>query len=192
MAAIIGPMATRNRKGNLAITLETAATAGAQAHVASARHPILRHWLEAVPDDRFAHLVKDATRSFQRALQSRLSLHDVPFGHWTFLRVLWERDGLTQKQLSDEVGVMEPTTLMAVRAMEARGWVERRQRAENRKNVHVYLTVAGRALKDLLVPLAEEVNRVGARDIPAEDVATARRVLLAIITNLAEDAAEAK
>ncbi|MBL8309867.1 MAG: winged helix-turn-helix transcriptional regulator [Burkholderiales bacterium] len=153
------------------------------------RHSILRHWLEAVPDDRFAHLVKDATRSFQRALQSRLSQHDVPFGHWTFLRVLWERDGLTQKQLSDEVGVMEPTTLMAVRAMEARGWVERRQRAENRKNVHVYLTDAGRALKDVLVPLAEDVNRVGASGISADDVATARRVLLAMITNLAEDSA---
>ena len=91
-----------------------------------------------MPNDRFAHLVKDATRSFQRSLQMRLARFDVPFGHWTFLRALWERDGLTQKQLSDEVGVMEPTTLMAVRAMEARGWVQRRRRADNRKNVHVY------------------------------------------------------
>ena len=81
---------------------------------------ILRHWREAVPDDRFAHLVKDATRSFQRALQVRLVEHEVPFGHWTFLRVLWEADGLTQKQLSDEVGVMEPTTYTVVRAMELR------------------------------------------------------------------------
>ena len=149
---------------------------------------ILRHWREAVPNDRFAHLVKDATRSFQRSLQMRLARFDVPFGHWTFLRALWERDGLTQKQLSDEVGVMEPTTLMAVRAMEARGWVQRRQRAENRKNVHVYLTDAGRALKDTLVPLAEEVNASGAKGLTADEIAVARRVLLTMITNLAEDA----
>jgi len=28
---------------------------------------ILRHWREAVPDDRLAHLVKDATRALVRA-----------------------------------------------------------------------------------------------------------------------------
>ena len=168
----------------------SAAAQGGNRHAASdsSAEVILRHWREAVPNDRFAHLVKDATRSFQRSLQMRLARHDVPFGHWTFLRALWERDGLTQKQLSDEVGVMEPTTLMAVRAMEARGWVERRQRAENRKNVHVYLTDAGRALKDVLVPLAEEVNASGAKGLTADEIAVARRVLLTMITNLAEDA----
>jgi len=168
----------------------SAAAQGGNRHAASdsSAEVILRHWREAVPNDRFAHLVKDATRSFQRSLQMRLARYDVPFGHWTFLRALWERDGLTQKQLSDEVGVMEPTTLMAVRAMEARGWVERRQRAENRKNVHVYLTDAGRALKDVLVPLAEEVNASGAKGLTADEIAVARRVLLTMITNLAEDA----
>ena len=148
---------------------------------------ILHHWREAVPDDRFAHLVKDATRSFQRSLQLRLFEHDVPFGHWTFLRVLWEHDGLTQKQLSDEVGVMEPTTFTVVRAMELRGWTVRQQKVTNRKNVHVFLTDQGRALKAKLVPLAEEVNRVGIAHLSAQDVATARSVLLAIITNLAGD-----
>ena len=117
----------------------------------------------------------------------RLADHDVPFGHWTFLRVLWEHDGLTQKQLSDEVGVMEPTTFAAVKAMESRGWVERRQIAENRKNVYVFLTDAGRALKTTLVPLAEKVNCLAVAGLSAEDIVTARRALLAIITQLAQD-----
>ena len=148
---------------------------------------ILLHWREAVPDDRFAHLVKDAARSFQRSLQMRLSVHQVPFGHWTFLRALWERDGLTQKQLSDEVGVMEPSTWAAVKAMAERGWVERRRSADNRKNVYVFLTDAGRALKSVLVPLAEEVNALGVAGLSADDLAVARRVLLAIVTQLAQD-----
>ena len=38
---------------------------------------ILRHWREAVPDDRLAHLVKDATRALVRALQMRLAAHAV-------------------------------------------------------------------------------------------------------------------
>ena len=68
---------------------------------------ILRHWREAVPDDRLAHLVKDATRALVRALQMRLGEHGVSFGHWTFLRILWESDGLTQRELSEEAGVTE-------------------------------------------------------------------------------------
>src|SRR6202012_3887669 len=64
--------------------------------------PILRHWRDAVPDDRLAHLVKDAARAMIRGLQMRLAQHEVSFGHWAYLRVLWEADGLTQKELSDE------------------------------------------------------------------------------------------
>src|ERR1700716_3017991 len=109
---------------------------------------ILRHWREAVPDDRLAHLVKDATRALVRALQMRLAQHGVSFGHWTFLRILWEHDGLTQRELSGVAGVMEPTTFSALKAMEQLGYVERRQVPENRKNVYVFLTRRGRALKD--------------------------------------------
>jgi len=117
----------------------------------------------------------------------RLAAHNVSFGHWTFLRILWEQDGLTQKQLSDEAGVMEPTTYAAVTAMEELGYVTREQRPGNRKNVHVALTARGRALKRKLVPLAEEVNRIGVEGVDAKRVALAREVLIAIIANLADD-----
>ena len=104
---------------------------------------ILRHWREAVPDDRLAHLVKDATRALVRALQMRLGEHGVSFGHWTFLRILWESDGLTQRELSEQAGVMEPTTFSAVRAMERLGYVSRRRRPGDRKKIYVYLTCEG-------------------------------------------------
>jgi DNA-binding MarR family transcriptional regulator len=151
--------------------------------------PILRHWREAVPDERLAHLVKDATRAFVRALQMRLLEHSVAFGHWTFLRVLWVQDGITQRELSGEAGVMEPTTHAAVNAMEKLGYVERRRRDGDRRNVHIHLTAAGRRLKAKLVPLAVEVNDAAVRGVAPEDIAAARRVLLSVIENLAVDAA---
>jgi len=147
---------------------------------------VLRHWREAVPDDRIAHLVKDATRALVRALQTRLSDHSVSFGHWTFLRILWVRDGLTQRQLSDEAGVMEPTTVTAIRAMEELGYVTRRQLPENRKNIYVYLTPKGRSLEEKLVPMAEEVNHVALAGVSGREAKTARAVLMAMIENLAK------
>ena len=159
----------------------------------SDKHPtqeILRHWREAVPEDRLAHLVKDATRALVRALQMRLVEHGVSFGHWTFLRILWERDGLTQRELSEQAGVMEPTTFSALKAMEQLGYVTRRQMPENRKNIYVFLTPKGRALKAKLVPLAEDVNRIAVAGIvPADDIARSREILIAIIENLARDEA---
>jgi DNA-binding MarR family transcriptional regulator len=149
---------------------------------------ILRYWREAVPDDRLAHLVKDATRALVRALQLRLARHGVPFGHWAFLRILWERDGLTQRALSREAGVMEPTAHAALIAMERRGYVVRRKLPDNRRDVHVFLTPRGRALKRVLVPLAEDVNRVAVEHVPAADLGATRATLLAIIDNLARDA----
>lgn len=151
---------------------------------------ILRHWRDAVPNDRLAHLVKDATRALVRALQMRLTEHAVSFGHWTYLRILWETDGITQRELSEEAGVMEPTTFAALKAMERLGYVTRRQMPDNRKNVYIFLTAKGQSLKGKLVPQAEEVNRVAVRGLKAADVSATRRVLLAIIENLARDELE--
>jgi DNA-binding MarR family transcriptional regulator len=150
---------------------------------------ILRHWREAVPNDRLAHLVKDATRGLVRALTVRLAEHRVSFGHWAFLRILWETDGLTQRELSLQAGVMEPTTFAAIKGMEKLGYVERRQKPSSRKNVYVFLTPAGRALKSKLVRFAEGVNDIAIRGIPAADVGVTRRTLLAMIENLAAEEA---
>lgn len=150
---------------------------------------VLRHWHEAVPNDRMAHLVKDATRAFLRSLQARLAEEDVQLGHWTFLRILWEKDGLTKRELSAEAGVMEPTTFVALQAMESLGYVSLEQRPENRKNVYVFLTPHGKRLKKRLVPLAEEVNAVAVHGLTEADISTTRKALLVMIDNLMRDAA---
>jgi MarR family transcriptional regulator, organic hydroperoxide resistance regulator len=148
---------------------------------------ILKHWRDVVPNDRMAHLVKDAMRAFDRSLEMRLADHGVPIGQWRFLRVLWETDGLTQRELSREAGVMEPTTFAALKAMTSRGLVVRRQLAGNRRKVHVFLTAKGRALKAKLVPLAEDVNRRAVAGVPSSEITATRRTLLAVLENLARD-----
>src|SRR5438309_6536056 len=139
---------------------------GARHHRGMPRDPAVSERAEGDPikkPDRLAHLTKDAWRGFVRALQWRLAAHGVSFGHWTFLRILWERDGLTQRELSAQAGVMEPSTFAALQAMEKAGYIARRRRGDNRKNFYVYLTPKGRALEGKLVPLAKEVNAIAVR-----------------------------
>jgi MarR family transcriptional regulator, organic hydroperoxide resistance regulator len=141
----------------------------------------------AAHEERFAHLVKLAARSLARALQMRLTEHAVSYGHWTFLRILWEEEGLTQRELSARAGVMEPTTFAALKAMAQRGYVTRRRNPQSRKEMQVFLTPQGRALQAKLVPLAEEVNDVALQGVGTADIAATRRTLLALINSLAAD-----
>src|SRR5688572_18050764 len=141
-------------------------------------------YAQALSDERIAHLVKSAFRETSRALQERLAGHGVQYGHWTLLRVLWQTDGLTQRQLAEQAAVSEPSTLAALRQMQALGLVARRKVAGNQRQVRVFLTPKGGSLRTAIVGAAEEVNRIALEGLPRGDVEAARRVLIAIVDNL--------
>jgi DNA-binding MarR family transcriptional regulator len=144
-------------------------------------------WRESMPSDRLAPLIKDAMRGLRRSLMHRLTKRSIALGHWTFFRILWERDGITQTELSTLAGVKNPTTFAALQSMEREGYVTRRMRPGNLKNKYIYLTPRGRALKDKLMPLAEEVHRVAIRGVAPRNVETTRATLIAMISNLDRD-----
>lgn len=133
--------------------------------------------------DRLAHLVKDTGKLLARALQSRLNEHAIAYGHWTFLRILWKHNGISQTRLSELAGVMAPSTFAGVRSMEKLGYVVRRQKPRNRKNIYIFLTPAGRALEAELVPLALEVNKIAVAGLSRKQVSEFRKALIAIISN---------
>lgn len=150
----------------------------------------LRGWREAVPNDRLAHLVKDLLRGLTRCLQIRLADYSVSYGYWAFLRVLWEHDGITQRELSEFAGVSEPTTYSALRAMEALGYITRRKLPSNMRNMCICLTPEGNALKAKLIPLAQDLNAVAIRGIPPRNIAIFRKTMLAMMKNLEQDEIE--
>jgi DNA-binding MarR family transcriptional regulator len=141
-------------------------------------------WRKALSDERIAHLVKSAFRETSRALQVRLANHGVQYGHWTLLRVLWQADGLTQRQLAEQAAVSEPSAFMALRQMEDLGYVTRQTVPGNQRQVRVFLTPRGAALRAESVGAAEQVNRMALEGLSREDLAAARRVLTAIVENL--------
>src|SRR5690554_2740055 len=101
--------------------------------------------------------IRATHRLFQSYLQSKIEPYGVSLGMWYFLRVLWESDGLTQRELSHLVGTMEPTTLVALRSMERAGFIRRQRNTLDRRKINVFLTTEGRALKETLLPLARDV-----------------------------------
>lgn len=131
-----------------------------------------------------SYAVRDLHRAFSRALQARIVTHGVSMGQWFFLRVLWEEDGLTQRELSQRVGMMEPTTVTALNTMESRGLVERVRNPHDRRKVNIYLTPKGRALRDTLLSCAAEVNELSLQGISPKEQEIVMSVLTRMLSNL--------
>ena len=88
---------------------------------------------EAGAEPRRAGRGTPAERAALFASLTNLAEHGVSHGHWSFLRVLWEEDGLSQRELSTRVGMMEPTTVIALRGMEKAGLVRRSRSSADRR-----------------------------------------------------------
>jgi DNA-binding MarR family transcriptional regulator len=114
--------------------------------------------------------IRATHRLLQRFLQVKIEPHGITLGMWYFLRALWHEDGLTQRELSNRVGTMEPTTLSAMVIMEKKGLVRRVRNADDRRKWHIHLTPKGRALKAKLLPLAREVVDTAVQNLSRGDV----------------------
>jgi DNA-binding MarR family transcriptional regulator len=130
------------------------------------------------------YLVRDANRAFQRLLERRIAPHGVTRGQWYFLRVLWEQDGLSQRELSARVGMMEPTTVIALRGMEKAGLIRRARSADDRRVTLVHLTSKARRLRNRLLQVSQGVNEQGAEGIKAAELDRFRRVIRRMTANL--------
>jgi DNA-binding MarR family transcriptional regulator len=133
--------------------------------------------VEFRPEQSTGYLLRDTFRAFSKVLSARISPHGVTIGQWYFLRVLWEEDGLTQRELSQRVGMMEPTTVTALNGMEKRGYVRRVRNTEDRRKVNIFLTKQGRSLRNKLLPYAIEVNRFATEGVSEADLENLRATL---------------
>lgn len=135
-------------------------------------------------EDRTAHLLKLASKATARALQDRLAAIGVSYGHWTLLRILWKKDGLSVTELARRASVAKPAVVTAIQGMEKAGYVTRRRMDGNLKAVYLHLTPLGAKLESQLVPLAIEVNRIILEGIGKQQEASLRKMLITVIRNL--------
>jgi DNA-binding MarR family transcriptional regulator len=156
---------------------ENGAVTGSGSHAADVTGDLPHHESDG-------YLVRDAHRAFQRLLERKIAPHGVTRGQWYFLRVLWTEDGLSQRELSERVGMMEPTTVIALRSMEKAGLIRRVRSVEDRRITHVWLTPKAKRMRDGLLKLARGINEQADEGISSEDIAVFRRVIMRMTKNL--------
>ena len=139
---------------------------------------------EFAPQDSAGYLVRDAHRAFQHLLEQRIAPYGVTRGQWYFLRVLWTRDGVSQRELSESVGMMEPTTVIALQSMEKSGLVRRVRSVEDKRKAQVWLTPKARRLKAKLLPVARRITMQSRDGVTRAEFELFRDVILRMTTNL--------
>jgi MarR family transcriptional regulator, organic hydroperoxide resistance regulator len=146
--------------------------------------PVARRAAAFPPRLSSGYLVRDAHRAFQRLLERRIAAYGVARGQWYFLRVLWNTDGLSQRELSARVGMMEPTTVIALRGMERAGLIRRVRGDDDRRKVRVFLTAKAKRLRNELLAVARGITEAAEQGIGRHDLAAFRRVVSLMTANL--------
>ena len=139
---------------------------------------------EFAPQDSAGYLVRDAHRAFQHLLEQRIAPYGVTRGQWYFLRVLWTRDGVSQRELSESVGMMEPTTVIALRSLEKAGLIRRVRSSEDKRVANVWLTAKAKRIREQMLLLARGINEDASQGLSREDFDTFRRIITRMTENL--------
>jgi DNA-binding MarR family transcriptional regulator len=137
--------------------------------------------------DSVGFVVREVWRSFARCLQPRIAREGVSIGMWFALRMLWDEDGMTQRELGERVGINGPTMVSAINSMERAGLVKRVQNRADRRKINIFLTERGRNLKRKLWPMAAEVLALALSGLTRNQVYALNKMLMQIRLNLEHD-----
>jgi DNA-binding MarR family transcriptional regulator len=140
---------------------------------------------DADTDKSIGYLLRDTARRILNDLTARLETHDITLPQYFVLRELWQEEGLTQREVANRVGVLEPTMVTTLDALERRGVIARVRSTTDRRKTHVQLTPEGRTLRDTLHGYSADVLDRALTGISVDDVATLRRLLQQVKGNLA-------
>jgi DNA-binding MarR family transcriptional regulator len=132
-------------------------------------------------------VVREVWRLFARCLQPRIAREGVSIGMWFVLRMLWDEDGMTQRELGERVGINGPTMVTALNSMERAGLVKRVHNQVDRRKINVFLTKRGCDLKSKLWPMAAEVLALGLSGLSRGEVQSLNKMLAQVRTNLERD-----
>ncbi len=125
-------------------------------------------------------------RALNPLLENRVQPYGISQGTWFFIRALWDQDGISQRQLACAVGASAPTTLAAVRNLEAGGFVALKNDANDRRRSIIHLTPKGRALQEKLIPAVASINPKVLKGLSSEEVQNLLRTLQTIKRNAQE------
>jgi DNA-binding MarR family transcriptional regulator len=134
-------------------------------------------------DEQLCFALYAAQRRMTATYRPLLEALDLTYPQYLVMLVLWERDGITVRELGDRLQLDSGTLTPLLKRLEQANLLSRRRRESDEREVQITLTAAGRNLYER----AAEVPRCLAKKLcmSADDFLRLRDELKSLATQLA-------
>jgi DNA-binding MarR family transcriptional regulator len=135
-------------------------------------------------DDSLGYILNRTNTRMKNSLLHSFKDLDVTPEQWAILNRLWEKEGVSPKELAELTSKDQPTTVRILTKLENKGFITRQVNPDDNRAYLIFLTGEGRDLKDQLIPLALEALQRALKDIDKEQIQQVKVVLNKIFKNL--------
>ena len=142
-------------------------------------------------DDQLCFALYHASRALTRAYAPLLEPLGLTYPQYLVLLVLWERDGVTVKELGERLALDSGTLTPLLKRLAHQGLVSRKRGEDDERVVHIHLTASGRALRAKARKVPPELACSAGYDLTSErsmrELARLRDELTALASRLSSD-----
>jgi MarR family transcriptional regulator for hemolysin len=129
------------------------------------------------PSYRLGSRLAEVSRLWRLELDARLRPLGLSTARWVILVNLNQRPGITQNALAVVVGIKGSTLVRQLDALEADGWVVRRDSPTDRRVKMVFVTPKARPVLDKISAVGAGLRRELLDGVPDDQLRTAVKVL---------------
>ncbi|ULL16932.1 MarR family transcriptional regulator [Paenibacillus sp. H1-7] len=128
--------------------------------------------------------VQRAALRLNNYYQKVVNPFNITVEQWEILVVLWEKEGITQKELAERLHKDQTNVARMLFKLEKKRFIYRETHETDRRSLRVYLTPEGRDMKDQILAPSIEAYKNTIKNLTEEEVDTFRRVLNVMYNNV--------
>ena len=138
------------------------------------------------PDEPVGFLISDVARLMRTVFDRRVRKLGLTRAQWLVLTRLHRRPGASQSELADMMEVEKATAGRLIDRLEAKGWVERRAQAGDRRINRVYLTAEAERVHKRIWRVAEATVDDALDDLSEREAGQLLKLLSRVKSRLIE------
>lgn len=137
-------------------------------------------------DEVYYFLMERVMRKAREITKQQFAAYGNPVtvDQWILLKKIAEREGVSQKEVSDKTFKEPAAVTRTLDILDKKGFVSRQNAQGDRRKYHLYLTEAGRAVYNQLLPTVIAIRQAGIDDLSEDERASLKTVLKKMYSNL--------
>jgi MarR family transcriptional regulator, transcriptional regulator for hemolysin len=115
------------------------------------------------------YTITDVARLLRTVFERRVRAFGLTRSQWLIIARLHRRPGLSQSEIADLLEIEKAPAGRLIERMEAKGWLQRRSDARDRRVNRLYLTAKANHLHAAIWPIAETTVEEALSDLSVEE-----------------------